>query len=75
MVSVGPAGRLYAGSRVGLQYRIGHPAHCYRQLMQVPVLLFFFFSLLVGALSKDYIRAENQLQYVSKLFIPQVIIS
>ena len=28
----------YAGFGVGLQNKIGHPAHCYRQLMQVPVL-------------------------------------
>ena len=26
------------GSCVGPQNKIGHPAHCYRQLMQVPVL-------------------------------------
>ena len=36
------------------------------------------FSLLVGALSpvshNDYIRAENKVQPISKLFIPQVVI-
>ena len=57
-------------SCVGPQNKIGHQAHRYRQLMHVPVLIFW----LVGALSKDYIWAESQLQSVSKLFISQLII-